>query len=294
MMRPARLIAAGGSAIAILVPGCAAGSGHTAPSTATNASTRLTAEQRSALAEAQRRSKEPGQAAAMKRYQQQFERFVTDCMRQAGFRYVPPPPDPRGPSDGPPWDATRFGFGISTLIDAAVQLPAPAGAAPKATLDPAERAAHNRAAGECNRKAQQRLGLPPGMVVVDADLTAITDEARRQADRDPRVVRLITAWAGCMRAAGIVTAGRTEMLDQIKKQAQPFRDIYLAAQAGHEGAPIRLTDLLTADQRQDLAGLQRFELRAAAADRRCDHGLKATTYRVFQEKLDMLTGTAPS
>jgi hypothetical protein len=288
MVRPAQLIAVVASVVTVLVSGCAAGSGgNAAPSG--RASATLTAGQRAALAEAQRRSRDPRHAAEVKRYRQKYEQLVTDCMRQAGFRYVPPPPEPSRPSDGPPWDANRFGFGISTLIDAQAQLSA-ADAAPIAGVPPSERAAHNRAAAECMRKVQERLGPQPGTVAVDVDLTGITDEARRQANTDPRVVRLTNVWAACMRAAGITAAGRPELLAEIETKAKPFRDAYLAARAGREGEPTRLIDILDPQQRQDLSALQRFELRAAAADRRCDNGLKAAAYKVFQEKLNALTG----
>jgi hypothetical protein len=289
MARPAHLIAVGASVVAMLVSGCGAGSGgNAAPSG--KRSTTLTREQQAALAEAQRKSRDPRQAAELKSYQQKYEQLVTDCMRQAGFRYVPPPPEPSQP-DSPPWDPNRFGFGISTLIDAQAQLASSADTAPNAKVSRSERAAHNRAAAECMRQAQERLGSPPGMVMVAGDLTGITDEARRQASTEPRVMRLTNVWAACMQTAGITAASRPELLAEIGQRAMPFRDSYLAAQAGREGEPIRLVDVLNPQQQKDLATLLQFELRAAAADRRCDNGLKETTYKVVQEKLNALTGT---
>jgi hypothetical protein len=109
-----------------------------------------------------------------------------------------------------------------------------------------------------------------------------------------RVARVTRIWAACMRAAGLTAASRPELLAGIEQRAKPFRDIYnayLAAQPSRGGEPTHLTDVLDPRQRQDLATLQQYELRAAAADRRCDHGLKEITYKVFQEKLDALTGS---
>jgi hypothetical protein len=292
MVQPVRLIAVAASVVAVVASGCAGGSGREAAPT-TPASTRLTAQQRAALAEAQRESRDPQQAAKLKRYQQRYDQVVTECMRRAGFRYVPPPPLPganRSPGS-PPWDPSRYGFGISTLIDAQAQQASRSPAT--AQISPSERAAHNRAAADCMRTAQDQLGLPPGTVVVDADLTALTDEARRQADADPRVLRVTARWAACMGAAGITATGRSELLAELDQRAKPFRDAYSAAQAAQDaagGETVRLADILGPQQRQELAVLQRFEVRAAVADRGCDHGLKDLTFTVFQEKLDALTG----
>jgi len=279
----------GACAIAVLGSGCTAGSGGNAAPHA-RAGTTLTAEQRAALAAAQRASRDPRQAAELARYRQGYDRYVTDCMRRAGFRYVPPPPEPARSPGTPPWDPNRYGFGISTLIDAQARLAPAPGAPPK--LSPAERAAHNHAAAQCMQAAQHALGLPPGTVVVDADLSAITDEARRQAAADPRVVRLIRIWSACMQAAGVPAASRSDLLAEIDRRAAPFRDAYRAAVAARPDPAPLLTDILDAAQRQRLAALQRFELRAAAADRRCDHGLKDLTFTVFQEKLNALTSSA--
>jgi hypothetical protein len=292
MVQPAHLIAVAVSVVAVVASGCAGGSGREAAPT-TQAGTRLTAEQRAALAAAQRESRDPQHAAKLKRYQQRYEQVVTECMRRAGFRYVPPPPPPDAnrPPGSPPWDPRRYGFGISTLIDAQAQAARSAATAPAARISPTERAAHNRAAADCFRTAQDQLGLPPGTVVTNADLTAIDDEARRQADADPRVLRLTTLWAACMRSAGITATGRSELLAELSRRAKPFKDAYRAAAEAPGGDTVRLVDILSPQQRQELAVLQQFEVRAAAADRRCDHGLKDLTFKVFQEKLDTLTGT---
>jgi hypothetical protein len=292
MVQPVRMIAVAASAVAVVVSGCAGGSGREAAPT-TQAGTRLTAEQRATLAKAQRESRDPQLAAKLRRYQQRYEQAATECMQRAGFRYVPPPPIPGAnrPDGNPPWDPRRYGFGISTLIDTQAQAARSAATAPAAPVAPSQRAAHNRAAADCFRRAQDQLGLPPGTAVVNVDLTAIDDEARRQADADLRVVRMTKLWAACMRSAGVAATDRSQLLAEIGQRAKPFKAAYRAAAEAPGGDTVRLVDILSPQQRQDLAILQRFEVRAAAADRRCDHGLKDLTFTVFQEKLDALIGT---
>jgi hypothetical protein len=280
---------------AVLTAGCG-GSGTPAP---TNPASGLTAPQRAALLEAQQwsMSLDPReQAAATQRYLTLRAGLAADCMRSRGFRYVPyTPAAPAGNTTAEALPA-RIGFGISTTIDQSAARGPGGAAAPVADpnaavrgqLSAPDRTRYDRALPECLHQAQQKAGLPPGMVVLTGDTGAAIDEALHQANADPRVAAAATAWSACMTAAGFAAARRSDLLADLAKRATPFRAAYLAAQRAQPGRTVRLADILDPRQRHDLAVLQHDEIRAAAADQRCDTGLSKITSRVFQERFRAL------
>ncbi len=142
------------------------------------------------------------------------------CMADHGFVYLPvveaPPAIPDADLGPVAW-AERWGFGVSTSIDAAPPPPQPdpnleaVGRMPPGERDRYLVALHGPAAGGggCHGKAVDAvLGLRDRAL---APLARELDALEAAIDGDPGTVALLGAWRDCVRPAGFAAADRSTL-----------------------------------------------------------------------------------
>lgn len=253
-----------------MASGC--GGGEAAPGSAK--STSLTDEQRTALAKARRDSLDKN---AVANYRRNHSQFLIDCMRRAGFSdFRLPPGFSGGGSSTAPREPVpaQDGFGLSTRIEEMFggQDDAADGTVDPyyASLSPARRTAYDGSFADCQRKARQELGPPPGMVTVRGDLSGVQEEAERRAAADPRLASATKTWSSCMAREGFQAATRKELMAGLEQRARPFWELYRSAKAqASRGTRVRLADVLDERQQAELTKLQQYERQVAVADDRC-------------------------
>ena len=219
--------------------------------------------------------------AGIQARQAKAETLIRDCMKAQGFDYVPLNPAEQqatltgvhGMSEA---DFNKqFGFGITTLYDKQ----ASAGAGPnekiRAALDPAGRAAYDRALrgehpdadfqtaldngdysrlGGCTKTAtEQVFGGLENLAALNAKLEQLAEKILA----DKRMVAAVADWSKCMADAGYADLHYQDEVDAVLKQR-------LARIVGPSDA--RLADY----DHAALAGLQRDEVAIVNADLRCE------------------------
>ena len=226
-------------------------------------------------------------SAGLLKRQGQVENLIRDCMRSEGFQYVPVDPAAQraalaGSSLTEEEFERQYGYGLTTLYEQRRQLAAGGPNLPiRNALSPAQRTAYDRALfganfgatfdvaadqgdysqlGGCTKKAAE--GAFGGPEVLQS-ITARLDELEARILADPRMVKAVAKWSGCMRLAGYELADPDQVdvvlqrkLDQIV--GPPDRAAPSSASAA------------TAYDRAALAALQREEVAMVAADLACE------------------------
>ncbi|MFC0110216.1 hypothetical protein [Kibdelosporangium aridum] len=238
-------------------------------------------------------------------YNHKHQKAVADCMRQKGFAYepfVPNVPGPVGSGLSPEQFTQQYGYGIATRIDAVEIASSQSGALPQADpntairsrLSEQQKAAYDTAQGECFTLANKTIPLPPGNIRASGDSAKILDEVQKQVDNDPRVLEETKKWSGCVAGQGFTAASPKELQGEVERRAAPFREAYENARGALKDQnarnALKLKDVLSPQQEQELAAVQRFELTAAAADKRCGVNLAAVRDAVLKEKIEQNLG----
>jgi len=227
-------------------------------------------------------------SAGLLQRQGQVEAEIRDCMRAQGFEYVPVDPAARrtalvgGANLSEADFEKQYGYGITTLYE---QRQAQAAGGPnvviRAALPPAQRTAYDRALfganvgvtfdvafeqdlqgqlGGCTKEATEKVfGGPEVLQTITAKLA----EFDQRIVADPRMVKAIVAWSGCMRTGGFdlanpeqVDATLTRKLERIV--GPPDRAAALSPGAAPSYDKAALTTL------------QREEVAMVAADIACE------------------------
>lgn len=210
----------------------------------------------------------------------QAENVVRDCMKAQGFEYAPVDPTARqaalvGSAGLSPEDFEKqFGYGITTLYEQNRRVQAEQAAA--AGIGGADRVAYDRALfgertdatlfealdagdfsrlGGCTRQAAAQVF---GGAEVLQTLQSKLDELDQRIASDPRIGPAVTAWSGCMRAAGYDLARPQDV------------DTTLAAKLEAIVGPPERSGAVVAYDQAALAALQREEVAMVAADITCE------------------------
>jgi hypothetical protein len=219
--------------------------------------------------------------------QAQAENGIRDCMKAQGFEYVPVDPAAQqaalvgAPGMGKDDFEKQYGYGITTLYEQRRrQVGAGANDAIRAALSPADRVAYDRALhgddptatlaqaldsgdfthlGGCIRKATEAVfGGAETLTTLQSKL----DELDERIQADPRMVKAISKWSGCMRAAGFAGLEHPQDVDatlQRKLEAivgTPDGNASTSAEPDYDTAA--------------LAALQHEEVSMVAADKACE------------------------
>ncbi len=231
------------------------------------------------------------QAGLLER-QAKVENAVRDCMKAQGFEYVPVDPVARQTSlVGAPGMSEQefekqFGYGITTLYERRRQQAA--GGPNQAIRDrfsPAEQAAYDRALvgdnldatfadavdtgdftrlGGCTRSAtEQVFGGAEVLRTVQSKL----DDLDARILADPRMVKAVGAWSGCMRAKGFDLANPDQVDVVLKRKlvaiVGPGAAASSAAIAGAGAVQVPYDQAVLAD-------LGREEVAIVGADLACE------------------------
>lgn len=244
------------------------------------------------------------------------ENLVRDCMKEQGFDYTPV--DPAAERAALVGSATlkdedferQFGYGITTLYEQR-RREASRGlnADYRTSLSPAERTAYDKALygknvgttfsqavdtgdfaelGGCTKKATEEA-FGGGQILTT--LQTKLDELDTRIESDPRMVKAITDWAGCMRDTG---QPRFEKPDDVDGYLQDKLEEIVgpATRVGVGGAGTTPNY-----DRAQLVKLQKEEVAIVKADLECEEkhiepvekGVRAEYERTFsQENADFL------
>ena len=148
------------------------------------------------------------------------------------------------------------------------------------------------------QKGQSKeLGPPPGaMIDKDGSIARQEEEIQREVEKDSRVIKATRAWRTCMSGQGFGAMSRDQLENAIREKAAPFIDKYEASvnterdefrKSGADywpGSDLRVADVLSPEELVELTNLQRYEMRAAAADLGCSKELNEVIGEVSKEK----------
>jgi hypothetical protein len=220
---------------------------------------------------------------------EQVQRFLIDCMRTAGFTYHPVrAPVTQGSALGlsDRQFKLKYGYGVSTLIDYRQAESSRTAEDPNtAELDgmsEAQRVAYWQARRECDRRIVIELGvIPPGPLILrsGSPLDRALKGAFEAAEADPRVAEISAKWAMCMRRQGFNYSRGEALGQELSMRAAPVQQAYLEqgrrlVDAGATWDRLKIADVLTPQQLEQLRQIQVVELAAAAADVACaDQGI---------------------
>ncbi|MGH3516980.1 MAG: hypothetical protein ACRDQ7_06085 [Haloechinothrix sp.] len=237
-------------------------------------------------------------ASEQEAYDMRRNEIIAECMREAGFEYVPyqSPASPQvalGLSDEE--FVRAYGFGISTLIDYAP--PVPATSDPndgvRDALSESARRSYDSTMLECELLVTSAVGLPPdtGRAYLPPAVAAMQDEALDLMFQDPRVREARDEALRCMAEQGF--EGGDELSGEIADRTMPFAQRFqqgrdkLVSQ-GHDPATVRVEDVLTPAEVTELAEIQQSEITVAVANFECSEDYLRLQDAVYREYLDEL------
>jgi hypothetical protein len=219
-------------------------------------------------------------------YYRRHNEQIRHCLAAEGFQYVAfRPMEPREAMGLSAQEFTRrYGFGISTLIDYEARSHDP-NVVIRAELPPQERARYDKHRNRCTLQAQERLGLPPNVMAVPNGDEYLEVAPRAQAD--PRVAEAKRRYADCVAGYGFSGTSGEALQAGIEDRVAPLREAYLTElrrrQQGADTSQTGIDEVLGDEQLATLRQIQRYELRAAAADEQCGRHLYPIVEAVYNE-----------
>jgi hypothetical protein len=213
------------------------------------------------------------------------QQFLADCLAREGFTYHPAPA-PQAPHEALGLTDREFrlqyGRGISTLISErqaqAATEPEDPNEQARSAMSEAERTAYAEAQTQCERAMVIEIGIIPTgrhRLPSGSPLGDIIIDAARASRTDPRVVEVLSRWAGCMREQGFDYGSGEELEQALFTRAEPIRQAYvdlgqaLVAQ-GRTWDELSVEEVLPPDRLDELRDLQALELAAVGAEVTCE------------------------
>lgn len=211
--------------------------------------------------------------------------FMTDCMNAEGFEYLQAVTKiaTSDPMEIDPREYTlRYGFGLSTDFESlADSFDQPVEEDPAQTaleaMSESERSDYMGQEELCLQESYIEFGLPENGAVwipEDSDIMERMDAAYQAAAQDERVEQARLDWSRCMQEQGYDFAALEDMIGPLESEAMPLQEAFLAAiselaASGSSVTDVTSEEVLSAEQVEQLHGLQQRELTTAAAHQTC-------------------------
>jgi hypothetical protein len=222
--------------------------------------------------------------------------YMATCMKDQGFDYRPYVPVPQpyiGLHISEEEFAAKYGFGITTLIDFWVpgtQRVDPNDVAAQ-HMEPAARKSFMDQRAQCEYKAMMEIGPPPGGgpgAVSKAELDLI-QSLEHKVTSDPRMVAAKQDRDLCLAKQGFPSDD--EWVNPITAKAEPYigvyqKRVYDLEMQGVDTSRLRIEDVLTPEQMDQLRQLQVQEIAMAVARLPCEKPYYATHDAIYTEYLD--------